>query len=102
MTTVTDRVQVESMAMFAWLMLPESDRFYIARRLDELAKLAPDEWPEPEVRPLQHQAGIWLLESQNDFRVFFRREADGKLTVRDIVIQALIDLFASQKAEAAT
>ena len=102
MTNLADRVQIDSLAMYPWLTTPEADRNSIIKRLHELAKLGPDEWHEPEVRPIRHLPGVYLLEAQDDFRVVFRREDDGKLTIRDIMIQALIDLFTSKPVEAAS
>jgi len=100
MTTVTDRVQVDSLAMFAWRTLPEADRLHITQRLDELSKLEPSQWHEPEVRPIRHLKNIYLLAAPNELRVAFRREDDGKLTVYDIVLQGFFDQFVSPRKEA--
>jgi hypothetical protein len=64
---------------------------YLLQRLVDLATQPPESWPAAEVERVKTLESSYLLKAPDGFRVIFRREDDGHLTVRHIFLQELID-----------
>jgi hypothetical protein len=96
---VAEGVNLDYGATIQWYMLPASERTFIQERLAALVGQSPESWPADQVRRLATWEPLYLLNGNEDFRIFFRREDSGRLTILDIVRQEMLDRYFSKKPE---
>ncbi len=95
-TLAQDKVVVSHSALIGMSQISEEDRSRILRTLAALATASPEEWPADKVHPRVPAKAIFMLDANEDLRVFFRREPDGTLTLFDLAYQENLDRYADR------
>jgi hypothetical protein len=90
---VLDHVAVSLDALIGWRALPQDVREKLLETLTSLTRLPPEQWPPQRVHKLPLDEPVYFLRGPDAFRVFFRREKDGGVTVLDLVLQETLDRF---------
>jgi hypothetical protein len=96
---VAEGVRVDLRATIQWYTLPASERTQIQERLAALASQPPETWPESKAQHLATFEPLYLMHGSNGFRIFFRREDSGQLTILEIVLQEMLDRYFWNKPE---
>src|SRR6266511_1518301 len=94
---VLDNVTVDLGALISWSTLPEAEREQLLETFAALGPEAPERWSERNVVRLNAPEPLFLLRAANGLRIIFRREADGRIVILDVVLQEMLDRYFADK-----
>lgn len=91
--TVADKVDVDLRVLIGWQFLTPAQRDRIVAALARLADTPLEQWVNEGATRLNAPQPYFVMDGPDGLRVFFRREADGRLTVMDLVLQEFLDRY---------
>ena len=91
-----EKVTVAHSALISMSHLSEEDRSRVLQTLRALAASPPEKWPTDKVHMRLPKKCVYVLDADEQLRVFFRREKDGSLTIVDLALQEMLDYYFSK------
>ncbi len=88
-----ETVHIHPDALIGWHALSAEEKDRILAQLRGLASLPPAEWPQGVTRRLSQDGPLYVLPAANGLLVVFRREEDGPLEVRHLVLRETIERY---------
>jgi len=92
-----ERESVDLSALIATSQMPPAERQRLFHLLGELAKRPPEQWPSDNVRRLATPEPTYLLRFDDQVRVFFRPDGEGRIAIVDYVRQETLDRFFAER-----
>lgn len=88
-----EQVSVDLSALIATSQMPPAERQRLFHVLRELTNKSPEQWPSDNVRRLATSEPTYLLRFDDQVRVFFRPDGEGRIAIVDFVRQETLDRF---------